>query len=203
MENLNDSALDKLWNEYAEIFDGFDDLRLARWLSQTLAQLYGGCWRMSHPLVAAYRVAAIVGHRRQIWLKRLVNLPSGYTETQCCHSPSMPIVTRDVIELGLVCAHCLGSITKFDDLPFNVQPILKAWAEEYNKLHHVAHRNLEHTKLDDNYELSTENARLQASALLGELGKNIAPELLKYYPLIIWEDQDECLGINPEDIALK
>ena len=44
-------TLERLWQDYAGVFRGFDDLQLARWMSQTLGQLHGSLWRMSHPLV--------------------------------------------------------------------------------------------------------------------------------------------------------
>ncbi|MGO8765363.1 MAG: hypothetical protein ACLQSR_09570 [Limisphaerales bacterium] len=36
-----------------------------------LGQLEGKSWRLSHPLIGAYRLAAQLGHDRQIWQKRL------------------------------------------------------------------------------------------------------------------------------------
>jgi hypothetical protein len=36
--------------------------------------------------------------------------------------------------------------------------------------------------------------------LLGFAGKTLAPKLLDHYPAIVWEDQDECLEVRPEDI---
>jgi len=66
-----ESPLDLLWKEYSLIFREFDDLTLARWLSQTLGQLAGKSWRLSHPLLGAYRLGSQLGHERQIWLKRL------------------------------------------------------------------------------------------------------------------------------------
>ena len=51
-----ESPLDLLWKEYSLIFREFDDLTLARWLSQTLGQLAGKSWRLSHPLLGAYRL---------------------------------------------------------------------------------------------------------------------------------------------------
>jgi len=53
-----ESPLDLLWKEYSLIFREFDDLTLARWLAQTLGQLEGKAWRLSHPLLGAYRLAA-------------------------------------------------------------------------------------------------------------------------------------------------
>ena len=38
---------DRLWKEYSEVFADFDDLTLARWLAQTLAQLKGRALRFS------------------------------------------------------------------------------------------------------------------------------------------------------------
>ena len=29
-----------------------------------------------------------------------------------------------------------------------------------------------------------------------------APKLLEHYPAIVWEDQDECLEVRPEDVEL-
>ena len=33
-------------------------------------------------------------------------------------------------------------------------------------------------------------------------GSQIAPGLLEFYPAIIWEDQDECLEVRPEDVMV-
>src|ERR1041384_2829965 len=66
-----DSPLDLLWKEYSLVFREFDDLTLARWMAQTLGQFEGKAWRLSHPLMGAYRLAAQLAHERQIWLKRL------------------------------------------------------------------------------------------------------------------------------------
>src|SRR5215471_8409356 len=96
MAEMSDSPLERLWSEYSEVFQGFDDLTLARWLSQTLGQIQGRVWRFSHPLLGAYRLAAQLAHDRQIWLKRLVNLPSGYVPSNCCRAPLLPLFTRDI-----------------------------------------------------------------------------------------------------------
>ena len=74
-----ESPLDLLWKEYGLVFRDFDDLTLARWLAQTLGQIAGKAWRLSHPLLGAYRLAAQLGHERQIWSKRLATPPSAYT----------------------------------------------------------------------------------------------------------------------------
>ena len=57
MSQERDNPLDTLWLEYGVAFREFDDLTLARWLAQTLGQLQGRAWRLSHPLVAAGRLA--------------------------------------------------------------------------------------------------------------------------------------------------
>src|SRR5947208_9031082 len=101
-----ESPFDQLWKEYALIFKDFDDLRLGRWLAQTLGQLEGKSWRLSHPLLGAYRLAAQAGHERQIWLKRLATAPAAYPEAPCCRAPLLPLLTRDVKDAGLICQHC-------------------------------------------------------------------------------------------------
>lgn len=70
----SDSPLDRLWLEYSLVFKNFDDYMLARWMAQTLGQLEGASWRLSHPLLGAYRLAAQLAHDRQIWLKRLASI---------------------------------------------------------------------------------------------------------------------------------
>jgi len=49
----SESPLDALWKEYARAFQDWDDLTLGRWLAQTLGQIEGKAWRLSHPLVGA------------------------------------------------------------------------------------------------------------------------------------------------------
>src|SRR5438874_11757091 len=78
--------LDLLWKEYSAVFREFDDLTLARWLAQTLGQLEGKAWRLSHPLLGAYRLGAQLGHERQIWFKRLATPPAAYPESTCCRA---------------------------------------------------------------------------------------------------------------------
>src|SRR6266571_3590932 len=86
MSSSSDSPLDRLWQEYSEVFRDFDDLTLARWLAQTLGQLEGRAWRLSHPLLGACRLAAQLAHDRQVWLKRLATPPAAYRESRCCRS---------------------------------------------------------------------------------------------------------------------
>ena len=66
----SESPLDSLWKEYGRAFQDWDDLTLARWLAQTLGELEGRAWRLSHPLVGAYRLGAQLAHDRQILLAR-------------------------------------------------------------------------------------------------------------------------------------
>src|ERR1700679_1454319 len=130
-EPESSSPLDSLWKEYARAFQAFDDLTLARWLSQTLGQLEGKAWRLSHPLVGAYRLGAQLGHERQIWHKRLVNMPSAYPEAGCCRAPSLPLLTRDVRESGLICQHCNETLVRFEDIPAEIREGVETWAIQY------------------------------------------------------------------------
>ena len=202
MPEESESPLDSLWKEYARAFDGFDDHTLARWLAQTLGQLKGRAWRLSHPLMGAYRLAAQLGHDRQIWLKRLASLPPPYTESPCCRAPMLPLVTRDLLESGLICQHCSETIVPFDEIPDALRTDLAAWANEYSPVHAVAHWDDRQRKSAGNYDHAYETAAEESEQLLARLGREIAPKMLEVYPAVVWEDQDECLEVRPEDVPL-
>src|SRR5436190_21664289 len=95
-----ESPLDRLWQEHSRVFSDFDDLTLARWMAQTLGQLEGRAWRLSHPLLGAYRLAAQAANDRGISVQRLATLPAAYTEAEFCLSPLLPLLTRHVRESG-------------------------------------------------------------------------------------------------------
>src|SRR5687768_974697 len=125
---MSDSPLDQLWKEYGELFKSFDDISLARWLAQTLGQLRGFVWRLSHPLMGSYRLGAQEAHQRQIWLKRLATTPAEYPEAVCCRAALLPLLTRDVIESGLICQHCGDTAVPFDEIPAECREGLREWA---------------------------------------------------------------------------
>jgi len=196
----SDSPLDQLWKGYSRTFQDFDDLTLARWLAQTLGQLGGKVWRLSHPLVGAYRLGAQIGHERQIWHKRLATAPAAYCESSCCRAPMLPLLTRDVRESGLICQHCNETLVPFSEIPPEVAGILGDWAGEYEPIHAVAHWDDRQRRSAGNYDRAYENAAQQAEQMLARVGLKLAPHLLDHYPAIIWEDQDECLEVRPEDV---
>lgn len=202
MSDLPESPLDRLWQEYSLVFKNFDDHTLARWMAQTLGQLEGAAWRLSHPLLGAYRLAAQLAHDRQIWLKRLATAPMAYPEAQCCRAPLLALLTRDVLDTGLVCQHCTETAIPFDELPVALQDELKIWAQEYAPVHAVAHWEDRQRKSVGDYERSCETAAQKAEKLLAKAGSELAPKFLELYPTIVWEDQDECLEVRPEDIEL-
>jgi hypothetical protein len=197
-----ESPLDLLWKEYGRVFRDFDDLTLARWLAQTLGQLEGRVWRLSHPLLGAYRLAAQLGHDRQIWLKRLASTPRAYSESGCCRAPMLPLLTRDIIDTGLICQHCNETLVAFDEIPRPLQGELEAWASNYSPVHAVAHWDDPQRKAAGSYDHAYERAAEQAESLLAEAGRRLAPKLLEFYPAAVWEDQDECLEVRPEDVRL-
>jgi len=192
---------DHLWKEYARAFRDWDDHTLARWLAQTLGQLAGKSWRLSHPLMESYRLGAQMAHDRQIWFKRLATPPSAYMESPCCRAPMLPLLTRDVKDAGLICQHCTETVVAFDDIPQEIRPALEAWANEYAPIHQVAHWDDRRQKTVPDYNRAYENAAQQAERLLAQAGFQLAPRLLEFYPAIVWEDHDECLEVRPEDIA--
>jgi hypothetical protein len=197
-----ESPLDSLWKEYSLAFRDFDDLTLARWLAQTLGQLEGKAWRLSHPLIGAYRLAAQLAHERQIWLKRLATPPPAYLESPCCRAPILPLLTRDVRDAGLICQHCNDTLCSFEDIAAPLQGDLEAWATEYTPVHAVAHWDDRQRKTAGDYERAYENAAEEAERLLAQAGRKLSVRLLEFYPAIVWEDQDECLEVRPEDVKL-
>jgi hypothetical protein len=196
----SESPMDKLWKEYGTVFAEFDDLTLARWMCQTLGQLEGKSWRLSHPLVAVYRLAAQEAHDRQTWFKRLATPPHAYPESGCCRAPMLPLLTRDVRDSGLICQHCGDTLVPFTEIPAAVRAELEAWAGRYAPVHAVAHWDDDQRKGAGDYERAFDIAGEEAEALLSELGGNLAVKLLDSFPAVVWEDQDECLEVRPEDI---
>ncbi|MGH7954271.1 MAG: hypothetical protein ACREFE_20440, partial [Limisphaerales bacterium] len=199
----SDAPIDLLWKEYNRAFADFDDLTLARWLAQTLGQIAGRAWRLSHPLVGAYRLAAQLAHDRQIWFKRLATPPAAYTESSCCRAPFLPLLTRDVRESGLICQHCGETLLPFDEIPEDLRMELDFWASKYAPIHEVAHWDDRQRKRAGNYDAAFEDAAHEAEDFLRQMGRNIAPRFLQLYPAVIWEDQDECLEVRPEDVSLN
>src|SRR5437868_3953378 len=160
-----EAPLDLLWKEYSQAFRDFDDMTLARWLSQTLGQLEGKSWRLSHPLMGAYRLGAHLAHERQIWLKRLANPPAAYPESSCCRAPELPLLTRDICEAGLVCQHCNETLVAFEDLPAALVIPLEKWASEYDAVHAVAHWDEDRRKEKPDYERAFDAAAKEAERL--------------------------------------
>lgn len=195
-----ESPLDKLWQEYAAIFKEFDDLKLARWMAQTLGQIEGRAWRLSHPLLWSYRLAAQAAHDRGLSVMRLATFPASYAEAECCRAPLLPLLTRDVKESGLGCVHCGGTSVAFADIPEPARSALGKWADEYAPVHAVAHWDEAKQKRARNYEDKLEEAAQEAEELLLEAERTLTPILLNDYPTLIWEDQDECLEVRPEDL---
>jgi hypothetical protein len=196
------SPLESLWQEYGRGMRDWDDLTLARWLAQTLGQLEGRAWRFSHPLAVVYRLGAQIGHERAIWQKRLATTPGAYAAAPCCHAPLLPLLTRDVRESGLICLHCSETLVPFDDIPEEIRSELHLWAQQYEPVHAVAHWDDRQRRRAGNYDASFENAAKQAEKLLAHAGKDLVPRLLNHYAAAVWEDQDECLEVRPEDVAL-
>lgn len=202
-QHSEDEAIDRLWREYGRLFDAYDDLTLARWMSQTLGQLHGRVCRYSHPLIGAYRMASMIAYDRNIWFQRLASLPADYLESGCCRAPMLPLFTRDIHESGLICEHCNEILIEFEDLPEELQPEIEDWAGNYNRHHQVAHWNETEQRKCEDYQAALDRATEQCKSMLVDAATRILPKCLEHFPAILWEDQDECLGIKPEDILLQ
>lgn len=201
-ETKEESPIDRLWREYGQPFRAFDDMSLARWLSQTLGQLHGQAWRMSHPLVGSYRLGAQLAHERQVWQQRLVNIPVGYVAAPCCRAPLLPLFTRDIAESGLICQHCGETCFDFADLPDFIRTVIETWSAEYRPVHGVAHWDETKQCSVADYDQAFEEAAQRAERFLADAAQEIIPRLLETFPALVWEDQDECLEVRPEDIPL-
>jgi hypothetical protein len=186
---MSEPGLENLWKEYKAPFASMDDLTLARWLCQTLGQFEG-------------RLAADEARERQIWLKRLADPPSTFPLASCCRAPLLPYFSRDITNTGLICHHCSETAVPFSDVPADVQNSISNWAEEYSKIHAVAHWDEDDQDQVEDYEETLEQAAASAERLLRVAATRILPRLLEFYPVVIWQDQDECLEVQPEDIQL-
>jgi hypothetical protein len=113
----------------------------------------------------------------------------------------LPLLTRDVRESGLICQHCNETLVEFEEIPESVRPVIQGWAQAYAPVHAVAHWDDQQRKQMRNYDQAYEEAAEEAERLLATAGTQIAPALLEFYPAVIWEDQDECLEVRPEDVA--
>ena len=201
-----EAPLDLLWKEYSQAFRDFDDMTLARWLAQTLGQLEGKAWRLSHPLLGAYRLAAQLGQERHIWLQRLAHPPPAYSESPCCRAPLLPLLTRDVRETGLVCQHCSETLVPFDELPSVLNPEQGFLVTANNRTapddYPFPLSDDDQRKKAGDYDRAYEKAADKAEALLARGGRELAPRLLEFYPAVVWEDQDDCLEVRPEDVTV-
>ena len=202
MAREENSKHDQLWMGYSQVFVEMDDLSLARWMAQTLGQLSGHAWRLSHPLLQTYELAAHTAHDRQIWLKGMAIIPAEYTAAECCRAPLLPVLSRDVFDVGLVCKHCGETCVKLDDLPGEMMQVFDTWSTCYDKEHSVAHWEDDGKKLPPDYDKLFELSAKSAEKLLAQAGSQLAPALLEIYPTVAWEDQDECLEVRPEDVDI-
>jgi hypothetical protein len=112
----------------------------------------------------------------------------------------LPLLTRDVKDTGLLCQHCGETLVPWEEIPGSVRITLDDWANRYAPVHAVAHWDDRQRRAAVDYDQAYENAAAEAEHLLAEAGRKLAPALLDFYPAVIWEDQDECLEVRPEDV---
>jgi hypothetical protein len=190
-----------LWQEHARTLRSWDDLSLARWLNQTLGQLYEHCWRASHPLVVAYRLGATVANQRDLWNRRTFSLNTNYPSASCCGAPTIPFISFEVCSHGLYCSCCGDILLTVEDLSPSLAVSFRKWGSSYERLHQVAHWTDEERRRCGDYDKALDQAADQASPLLARLGYQLSPKALSIYPAIFWEDADNCLDIIPEDVV--
>jgi hypothetical protein len=98
--------------------------------------------------------------------------------------------------------HCNETAVPLDDLPDDLQPLIRSWAEEYGPVHAVAHYDEAQQKRLADYDRAMEDAATKAETLLAFAAHQLVPKLLEVYPAVVWEDNDECLQVAPQDIKL-
>jgi hypothetical protein len=201
MSHDDHERLQSLWEEYRKPINAYDDPTLARWIAQTLGQLKGQVWRLSHPLVGLHRLLATTAHKRSLRVARMAQVPHEFPRCPHCDSPLLPLITRDVLDDGLVCETCGGSAVAFSELPSEIQPALREWAEAYARIHAVAHWEERERAVHGDYEKAYQQAAEQVEDMLMVLSRDILPTLLESYPALVWEDHDECLDVRPDDIT--
>ncbi len=201
MADSEDERLEGLWEEYRRPFDVFDDAALARWMAQTLGQINGRVWRLSHPLIGIYRIGALTARRRGLRIWKLAQVPLPYTEAPCCGAPLLPLVTRDILDHGLLCESCDEPAVPLADIPSEAREPLELWAKAYAEVHEVAHWDESRRRTFRNYDKVYDKAARDAETLLLRLANVILPPLLEVYPALVWEDHDECLDVRPDDVA--
>jgi len=106
------------------------------------------------------------------------------------------------LETGLICQHCSETAVPFEEIPAELQKPIKLWMEEYAPIHAVAHWEDRQRRSVPDYDKAYDDAAVEAENLLATAGKELLPKFLDFYPAIVWEDQDECLEVQPEDIML-
>ncbi len=190
-----------LWQEHMRALKSWDDLSLARWLSQTLGQLHERCWRASHPLVVAYRLGATVAQQRDLWNRRTFSFNNHYQSTSCCGAPTIPFISFEVCTHGIYCSCCGEVLSTLEDMTEDIAPALRQWGKDYDAIHQVAHWNDNERKQCGDYDRALDKACERAIPMLSRLGYEIAPKVLRIFPAVFWEDADNCLDVIPEDIS--
>jgi hypothetical protein len=79
---------------------------------------------------------------------------------------------------------------------------LEGWAQKYEPVHAVAHWDDRQRKKGGNYETACETAAQEAEQLLSHAGRRLVPQMLNFYASVVWEDQDDCLEVRPEDVSV-
>jgi hypothetical protein len=123
-------------------------------------------------------------------------------ESPCCRAPLLPLLTRDVGTSGMICMHCNETAVPVDQIPGELQGSLLEWTKIYAPIHEVAHWDDERRRQAVDYDAAFEDAAQKVENLLADLALEHVPRLLEHYAAVVWEDQDECLEVRPEDIQL-
>ncbi len=101
-----------------------------------------------------------------------------------------------------MCLHCTETLVQPEDIPQELQNAVREWADEYAPVHAVAHWDDDQQKAARNYDRAYEDAAVKAEKLLAFAGRELTPRFLEHYAAVVWEDHDECLEVEPEDVVI-
>jgi len=80
---------------------------------------------------------------------------------------------------------------------------VEGWAARYAPVHAVAHWMIASAKAPATTTTPTRKPPPRRKGCLASPERTSPPKFLEFYPAAVWEDQDECLSIQPEDIELE
>ena len=98
-------------------------------------------------------------------------------------TPRFLLFTRDIVKnRGLLCQHCGATAVEFSDIAEPLRSRIEAWAEEYTKVHAVAHYDENQLRATADYDHEFEKAATEAETYLQLAARELLPPFLDSIP---------------------